>query len=79
MTISNYKKSRHDAFMQLAEKRVTKALRALESVEKLSDTKNYLYSKEDSEQVITAIKEQVKKLEKAFNQNDEDKLNFKFK
>ena len=65
--------------MQLAEKRVTKALRALESVEKLSDKKNYLYSKEDSEQVITAIKEQIKKLEKAFNQNDEDKLNFKFK
>lgn len=79
MAITNYKESRHDAFIQLAGKRVNKALRAIESVEKLSDKKNYVYSKEESDQLIAALKEQVIKLEKAFDQSDENELNFKFK
>ena len=79
MTITDYKESRHNAFIQLAEKRVNRALKAIESVEKLSDKKNYVYSKEESDQVIGFLKEQVIKLEKAFDQSDEDELNFKFK
>mgnify|MGYP001148347756 CR=1 FL=1 len=79
MAITNYKESRHDAFIQLTEKRVNKALRAIESVEKLSEKKNYVYSKEESDQLIAALKEQVIKLEKAFDQSDENELNFKFK
>ena len=36
---STYKQIRREAFLKLAEKRVTKALKALESVSKLSDSK----------------------------------------
>jgi hypothetical protein len=75
---STYKQIRREAFLKLAEKRVTKALKALESVSKLSDSKNYVYTEEDVKQLLDAIKSQVEKLEQAFDAEVGEEVIFKF-
>ena len=76
---TEYKKSRHEAFIKLSEKRVTKALRAIESVGKLSDSKNYVYTQEDVNQLIDAMKLQVEKVEQSFAKEVSEEVLFKFK
>jgi len=77
---SDYKKSREEAFKRLAEKRVTKAIRALDSVMKLSDKRNYSYNPDQANQLIQALETKLNHVIKEFNcdQKEEDE-NFKFK
>ncbi len=75
---SNYKKTRHEAFLQLAEKRVAKALRGIESVKKLADRKNYVYTPNEAQQIIAALKDMVDRTESAF-MTEEEGIKFKFK
>jgi len=72
------KKQRKAAFKRLAEKRVTKALRAIDSVSKLADSRNYVYTEEDVFKVTGALEKQLDKLKKSFANNVEEDTTFKF-
>jgi hypothetical protein len=74
---SNYKKERHDAFKRLAEKRVIKALRAIESVSKLSDPKNYTYTDEDIKKVCSVLDNEIQKLKQSFESCNKEEPAFK--
>ena len=74
---SDYKKERHDAFKRLAEKRVTKALRAIESVSKLSDPKNYTYTDEDIKKICSVLDNEIQKLKQSFSTENKEELGFK--
>jgi len=75
---TEYKKQRRAAFKMLAEKRVTKALRAIDSVSKLADSRNYVYTEEDVFKVTGALEKQLDKLKKSFATNVEEDTTFKF-
>ena len=75
---TDYKKHRRAAFKRLAEKRVTKALRAIDSVSKLADSRNYVYTEEDVFKVTGALEKQLDKLKKSFATNVEEDTTFKF-
>ena len=75
---TDYKKQRRAAFKRLAEKRVTKALRAIDSVSKLADSRNYVYTEEDVFKVTGALEKQLDKLKKSFATNVEEDTTFKF-
>ena len=49
-------------FKYLAEKRVDKALSAIQSVGKLSDTKNYEYTDDQVKQITDALNDAVQKV-----------------
>lgn len=53
-------------FVELAEKRVVKAIRAIRLVGNLSNRNNYLYSDGDATKVIKALEDEVKVLRKRF-------------
>ena len=56
-------------FVYLAEKRVVKALGAINSVTKLSDRKNYSYTEEQVEQIIEALEGAIESLKMEFSRN----------
>lgn len=56
-------------FVYLAEKRVAKALGAINSVTKLSDRKNYSYTEEQVEQIIEALEGAIESLKTEFSRN----------
>jgi predicted hydrolase (HD superfamily) len=74
---TDYKKQRRAAFKRLAEKRVTKALKAIDSVSKLADSRNYVYTEEDVFKVTGALEKQLDKLKKSFATNVEEDTTFK--
>lgn len=53
-------------FKYLIEKRVPKALKAIDSVSNLSDRKNYSYTKEQANQVIGALESALSELKEKF-------------
>jgi hypothetical protein len=56
-------------FKYLAEKRVGKALKALESVCKLSDTKNYSFTRSQVDQIISALSIGLEEVKDVFEHN----------
>ena len=62
-------KSPESRFIRLAEKRVTKAIMAINSVAKLSDRKNYRYSGEQVEQLLGALEDAMTNLRMEFATN----------
>ena len=75
---TNYQKTRREAFIRIAEKRVTKCLKSLESLSKLSDKKNYIYDDEQVSKIIHALKLKIDDLEKSFSIDDKEENIFKF-
>ena len=67
-------------FIYLAEKRVGKALAAINSVAKLSDRKNYTYTKDQVTQIIKALEGAVESLKNDFSKpSDKILKKFEFK
>ena len=80
MTSPNRDRSPEGRFLYLAEKRVGKALTAINTVAKLSDRKNYSYTPEQAFQIIEALEESVKSLKDDFLRPSKDATNkFSFK
>ena len=59
-------------FKYLAEKRMGKALNAIESVGKLSEKKNYSYTPDQANKMISALEEAVNEVKVLFTSDDKE-------
>ena len=55
-----------DKFVELAQKRVVKAIKSIRLVGNLSNKSNYSYSPQDAAKIVKALEEEVKMLRKRF-------------
>ena len=65
-------KSNTTHFVELANKRVPKALKALDLVGNLANRSNYSYSKEQSEKIKKALKSKVNEVCRRFDDSKSD-------
>lgn len=66
--------------MELAEKRVNKALKQLQLIGNLSNKRNYEYDQSDYKKIFRAIDGEVKSMNQKFTDADkDDKSKFKLK
>ena len=71
---------KHDKFVQLAEKRVTRALESIRLIGNLSNKSNYNYKEEDIKQILSALKFELDNLKTKFSSNNSsEKFQFKLK
>lgn len=68
--------SKREKFVRLAENRMNNALKQIELLSNLSNTRTYEYTKDDAEMIVRALKVAISNLEHSFRQ---DKKNNKFK
>jgi hypothetical protein len=67
-------------FVELAEKRVTRAIRDIRLVGNLSNRSNYTYTDDDARQIYRALKEAVEEMRARFERRgDERAVGFKLK
>jgi hypothetical protein len=65
-------------FVELAEKRVSKAIKDIRLIGNLSNKSNYSYTDEDVQKIIKALDGEVKKLKQRFNSHGvQDEIMFK--
>ena len=69
-------KNKSEHFIELANKRVPKALKALELVGNLGNKSNYTYSKSQSDQIKKALREKVNEVCKKFDISNKNKNHF---
>ena len=69
-------KNNSEHFIELANKRVPKALKALELVCNLGNKSNYTYSKSQTEQIKKALREKVNEVCKKFDISNKNKNHF---
>lgn len=62
-----------EKFIELAEKRVTRAIKDLHLIGNLSNKKNYEYDDEDAKKIIAALENAVRSVKKKFEENSADK------
>lgn len=55
-----------DKFVELAQKRTVKAIKAIRLVGNLSNKSNYSYSPTDASKIVKALEEEVRALKKRF-------------
>ena len=65
-------KSNSTHFVELANKRVPKALKALDLIGNLANKSNYSYSDEQSRQIKKALKDKVNEICKKFDSKNSD-------
>ena len=65
-TSNSGKKDRREKFVELAEKRVSKAIQDIRRIGKLSNTKNYSYTDEDIQKITKALRTEVDNLKTQF-------------
>ena len=70
-------KNNSEHFIELANKRVPKALKALELVGNLGNKSNYSYSKSQSDQIKKALRDKVNEVCRKFEKNSAKKDLFK--
>ncbi|EIF51375.1 hypothetical protein [Sulfurovum sp. AR] len=61
-----------DKFVELAEKRVTKALKDIHLIGNLSNKNNYEYTEVDYKKIINALDNAVKNVKKRFEENSKE-------
>ena len=66
---SNRDRSPEGRFVYLANKRVPKAIAAIESVTKLADRKNYSFTEEQAQQIIDAMQETLDEMKEEFGKS----------
>ena len=66
------KADRRKKFVDLAEKRVSKALRDLKLIGNLSNRSNYSYTQEDSQKIVKALRRGVDECRARFEQGGKD-------
>jgi len=65
-------------FVELAEKRVTRAMKDLRLIGNLSNKSNYSYSDEDVRKIIKALEAEIRKLKLRFERHGaSDEIDFK--
>ena len=69
-------KNNSEHFIELANKRVPKALKALELVGNLGNKSNYTYTKSQSDQIRKALKEKVNEVCKKFDISNKNQNQF---
>lgn len=70
--------SNRDKFVELAEKRVSRALKDLQLISNLSNRKNYSFTDNDARKIIFALENAVKDVKRKFvDTSIEDKTEFK--
>lgn len=62
--------NRREKFIELAEKRVTRAIRDLRLIGNLSNRNNYEYTDRDVSQILSALEGEVKKLRSSFKEDE---------
>lgn len=62
--------NRREKFIELAEKRVTRAIRDLRRIGNLSNRNNYEYTDRDVSQILSALEGEVKKLRSSFKEDE---------
>jgi hypothetical protein len=67
----NMSKNR-EKFIQLAENRVTKAIKNLRLVGNLANKSNYSYNEEDAKKILTALEAEVKNVRRRFESTSSD-------
>ena len=72
-------KNNSEHFIELANKRVPKALKALELVGNLGNKSNYTYSKSQTDQIKKALREKMNEVFKKFDSNSNDEKIFKLR
>ncbi|MDC3170905.1 hypothetical protein OA860_00900 [Prochlorococcus sp. AH-716-E13] len=72
-------KNNSEHFIELANKRVPKALKALELVGNLGNKSNYTYSKSQSDQIKKALREKMNEVFKKFDNNSNEEKFFKLR
>lgn len=71
-------RNKQKKFIELAEKRVNKALKQLQLIGNLSNKRNYEYNQEDYKKIFRAIDGEVKSMKQKFIDADkDDKSKFK--
>jgi hypothetical protein len=66
-------------FINLAEKRVNRALNDIRLIGNLSNRQNYVYTQEDAQKIISALESEVRRLKSRFAADAaETKSTFKF-
>lgn len=69
---------KREKFVELAEKRVTRAIKDLRLIGNLSNKNNYAYTDSDIQKITSAIDQEVKNLKSKFYSDDgKDKSIFK--
>lgn len=67
-----------EKFVELAEKRVNRAIKDMRLVGNLSNKTNYIYTQKDAEKIISALEKEVKVLRSRFvSGGDETDDNFR--
>ena len=72
-------KNNSEHFIELANKRVPKALKALELVDNLGNKSNYSYSKSQSDQIKKALRDKVNDVCRKFDNSNKNKNHFELK
>ena len=72
-------KNNSEHFIELANKRVPKALKALELVGNLANKSNYTYTTRQSDQIKKALREKMNEVFKKFDNNSNQEKIFKLK
>ncbi len=72
-------KNNSEHFIELANKRVPKALKALELVGNLGNKSNYTYSKSQSDQIKKALREKMNEVFLKFDNNSNEEKIFKLR
>lgn len=75
MIDANVPKSR-TKFIELAEKRVTKAIKDLRLIGNLANKSNYSYTQEDAKKIIKALRDEVEALKGRFEATGDDSSPF---
>ena len=59
-----------EKFIQLAEARVTKAIKSIRLIGNLSNKSNYLYTPEDAQKIIRTLEKELKAVRSRFDSGD---------
>ena len=70
-------KDKREKFVDFAEKRVNKALKAISLIGNLANKNNYRYDEKDVEKILRAIKAETSDLEARFKTGRSGERNFK--
>ena len=66
-------KEKREKFVELAEKRMTRALKDMRLVGNLSNRNNYSYTDSDVQKIVSTLEQEVKNLKSKFSSDDEKK------
>ena len=68
-----------ERFVRVAEKRVNRILRDLDSLEKCSNRRNYLYTDEDVRRIFSAIERRLREIRSQYQMAGKKDKEFKLK